>query len=51
MQSNEYELAPDVRHYAILSAQWRKWSGAVKDCALQEFLLGNPPFQSLQYKQ
>ena len=47
MQSNEYELAPDVRHYAILSAQWRKWSGAVKDRALQEFLLGNSPFKTV----
>lgn len=47
LQSNEYELTPDVRDYAIPSSLWRKWSPAVKDRALREFLLGNPPFHKV----
>ena len=44
-QSTELELTPDVRDYLISTALWRKWSPAVRDRALKEFLLGNTPFQ------
>ena len=44
-ESNELKLGPNVQEYLISSAQWRKWSKAVRDRALREFLSGKPPFQ------
>ena len=44
-ESNELELGPNVQKYLISSSQWRKWSKAVRDRALQDFLSGQPSFQ------
>lgn len=46
-QSTEWELDPEVAEYAVSLPIWKKWSPQVRDRALKEFLLGNPPFQTV----
>ena len=43
-QSTECELDPSCDQYAIPKHVWQKWSESVRNHALREFILGNPPF-------
>lgn len=47
-QTTEFQLSPEVAHYAIPSYIWNKWSDEIQNSALEAFLKGKTPFH-LEY--